>query len=172
LGNFYANFLIADAKSEDVLSAAKELRRRAFIFGIGRDVVLCDSRCDMQDVPEIEGLGAELSGRLGSFVLGSMNHDDDHLLLWLFRKEGIKRYESFVDGPSFAWALSGVRGGRGRFPLLAAALTWPIVIFQLARHRAVASAGGFPTIIAGAGYGYLSKGELPLGVPPEQILEA
>src|SRR5258705_10901062 len=110
MGNFYTNFVIVNTDTADVLRVAKELGRRAYVVRDREgDTLLFDADCDEQDITEIERLGTALADRLHSPVLGSLNHDDDHLLLWLFRSGHVTRYESCLQGFAFSWQLSRVR---------------------------------------------------------------
>jgi hypothetical protein len=171
VGNFYTNFTVVGAESAEVLVAVKELRRRAFLIegGSGNTVVF-DQECDEQHVADIEAVGSALSKALSAPVIGALNHDDDHLLLWVFRdgdKEGF--YESWIDAPRFSWALSRVCGGVLAYPFLAVVLGWPVVIFQFLRHRAFVSLLSLPKSAVGFGYEYLSRGEIPEGHVEEDI---
>ena len=174
MGNFYTNFTVFGASSEEVLAVTRELRRTAYVMqSVAGASVLFDSVSDEQDVDEIERLGALLSGRLGSPVLACLNHDDDHLLLWVFReekKEGF--YQSCIDAPRFAWALARIRGGMLSYPFIVAVLGWPIVLFAHLRHSALASLLSLPKIAVGYGYNSLSRGEIPIGHSKDEIHRA
>jgi hypothetical protein len=170
MGNFYTNFTIFDADIEEVTAAAKELKREAYILKSGNDVVVFDRDCDEQDVEEIEMLGTALSKKLGVRILACLNHDDDHLLLWVFEgKNRRESYQSILDAPRFAWALSKFRGGFLTYPFVFAVLAWPIFIFQVFRHQALKKLLLLPSSSVGLGYAYLSKGEIPPNLPAEDI---
>jgi hypothetical protein len=166
MGNFYSNFVVLDSKAEEVLAATEEMKREAYVIGMpDKMTVVCDERCDTQDTVEIERLGAALSGRFNRPVFGAMNHDDDHLLLWLFHRGAIARYESCADAFRFAWKVSRVRGGVLIYPLLVFALAWPIVIFQVFRHWMVAAVLALPPQTVGYGYDYIERGDFPQDFP-------
>jgi len=153
-----------------VLRVAKELGRRAFVISDKNgDTLLFDSDCDEQNVAEIEQLGGELADRLHLPVLASLNHDDDHLLLWLFDSGHVTRYESCMQAFAFGWALSRVRGGLLSYPFIAAVLAWPIFIFQVFRHLLLVKVTGLSPICAGLGYTYLSDGVRPPGFTDDDI---
>jgi hypothetical protein len=101
-----------------------------------------------------------------------MNHDDDDLLFWLFHSGRVSRYQSCRDAASFAWELSRVRGGIVTFPLLAIALGWPIMGFQVLRHWMVVKLVSIPVFTVGFGYRYLSEGEVPEGLSEDDIKRA
>src|SRR4051812_3340751 len=112
MGNFYTNHTVLGADQEETAQLVKELRRSAYVIqGSDRISVVFDEQSDDQDSSEIEELGAALSGGLGAPVIACLDHDDDHLLFWLFEEgEQKSRYVSWLDAPSFAWRLSRVRG--------------------------------------------------------------
>lgn len=171
MGNFYTNFEIFGGEADDVLRVAKELRRRALVIvDQNGDLLLFDAACDDQDVEEIERLGSRLAERLQTPILACLNHDDDHLWLWLFHAGQVYRYQSVLHGPAFAWHLSKVRGGLGAYPLMAAVLTWPTFIFQVIRHTLLSKVAGLSATSPGCGYNYLSQGELPAGLNQAEIL--
>ena len=170
MGNFYTNFTIFDADIEEVTTAATDLKRRAYIVKSGADIVFFDRDCDEQDVVEIEKLGASLSDKLGARILGCLNHDDDHLLLWVFEGKGRKElYQSIADAPRFAWTISKSRGGFLTYPFAFVVLAWPIFIFQVFRHLALKKVLSLPESSVGLGYMYLSKGVIPSNIPVEDI---
>ena len=174
MGNFYTNFTVVGVERAEVLAAVKELRRRAFLIeGHSGDTVVFDQECDEQHVADIEALGRELSKALSTPVIGALNHDDDHLLLWVFRDgEKERSYESWTDAPRFAWGLSQIRGGFLAYPLIVLVLGWPAVLFQTLRHRAFVSLLSLPKSAVGFGYDYLARGELPEGHVAEDIQKA
>lgn len=173
MGNFYTNFEVFGGDSGDVLRVAKELGRRAFVISDKNgDTLVFDADCDEQDVAEIEQLGRELTRKLHLPVLASLNHDDDHLLLWLFHADQISRYESRLQAFQFGWALSRIRGGVPTYPFIVAVLAWPIFIFQVFRHLLLAKVTGLSSICAGLGYTYLSRGQRPPGFTEDDIKRA
>jgi len=101
-----------------------------------------------------------------------MNHDDDMLSLWLFRSGEVARYQSCFDAVRFAWKLSRVRGGILVFPLLVAALGWPIMIFQIFRHQLFVLLLSLPMVTVGYGYDYISNGEIPPGISDDDVKNA
>jgi hypothetical protein len=170
MGNFYTNFEIVGGNSTEVLQVAKELGRKAFVISDkNSDTLLFDADCDEQDVTEIERLGGQLADKLHLPVVASLNHDDDQLLLWLFRSGQVKRYESCLQAFRFGWELSKVRGGVFSYPFIAAMLTWPIFIFEVFRHLLLVKVTGLSPICVGLGYKYLSRGTRPPGFTEDDI---
>jgi hypothetical protein len=173
MGSFYTNFDVVRGDSTEVLRVAKQLGRRAYVISDKNgDTLLFDADCDEQDVAEIERLGAELSGRLSLPVVASLNHDDDHLLLWLFHSGRVARYESCFHAPAFGWALSRVVGGVVSYPFIVAVLAWRVFIFQMFRHLLLTKVTGLSPLCAGLGYTYLSRGERPPGCTDDDIKRA
>jgi hypothetical protein len=159
MGNFYTNFTIVGGNSNELLRVAKDLGRTAFVISDEKgDALLFDADCDEQNVAEIERLGGELAKRLSQPVLASMNHDDDHLFLWIFQADRIYRYESCFQAFAFGWSLARVRGGFLSYPFIVAVLAWPLFIVQVFRHVLLMKFVGFSPISAGFGYTYLARG--------------
>jgi hypothetical protein len=170
MGNFYTNFVVIGREQPEVLGAVREMGRNAYVLGKQRgDAAVFDERCDQQDTDEIERFGAALCDRFKAPVIGAMNHDDDHLLLWVFRSDKVARYQSCLDAVSFGWEVSRVRGGIFIFPLLVLALGWPIVIFQIFCHWVVVHLLSLPDCTVGFGYDYISDGEIPPGVSEDDV---
>lgn len=170
MGSFYTNFEIIGGDATDVLNIAKELGRRAFVISDKNgDSLLFDAECDEQDVAEIERLGGQLAETLHLPVLASLNHDDDHLFLWLFQSGRVTRYESCLHAFDFGWALSRVRGGMLSYPFITAVLAWPVFIFQVFRHILLIKFAGLSPMCAGLGYTYLSRGDRPPGLAEDEI---
>jgi hypothetical protein len=173
MGNFYTNFEVFGGDASDVLRVAKELRRRAYVVSDENgDTLLFDAICDDQDVDEIERLGTQLVDRLQRPILASLNHDDDHLWLWLFHSDNVTRYKSLPQAFVFGWKLSRIRGGMLCFPLISAVLAFPTFIFQVIRHSLLIKVTGLSPICAGLGYTNLSEGEWPLGLTEDEIKRA
>jgi hypothetical protein len=171
MGNFYTNFEVLGGNSTDLVRVAKELGRRAFVVSAKNgNALLFDADCDEQDVVEIERLGKQLSERLRLAVVASMNHDDDHLLLWIFRSGKVTRYESCLQAFGFGWALSRICGGMMSYPFIVAVLGWPVFIFQVFRHMLLVKTTGLSPVCTSFGYNYLSKGERPPGFTEDEII--
>lgn len=174
MGNFYTNFTILGVDAEEVITAARELRRRAYVVQAAPGlVVLYDEACDEQDTAEIKRLGCALSARLPGPVLACLNHDDDHLLLSVFTRGTRRgRYKSWRHAPAFAWTLARVRGGVLAYPLIVVVLGWPVVPFQFWRHSALVRLLSLPRPAVGYGFRYLARGEIPAGLSKEDIKHA
>lgn len=172
MGSFYTNFLALGASSDAALAALRGLKRRGYVVNAIRGVVtIYDAQCDEQDKQEIEYLGGQLSTKLQAPVLGILNHDDSHLLLWQFRSGAcVRRYSSFLHGPAFAASLSRARGGFLYFPIVAGVLSWPVVIFQTLRHLALTWVLDLPPCSVGAGYRYIERGEIPHSLTREDLI--
>lgn len=171
MGNFYTNFTVMGCEADAVLSLAKELRREAFVIDAGRgDVILYDAICDDQDTEEIVRLGEKLSSKLALPILAALNHDDDHLLLWIFYGgKQVAYYDSILDAAPFAWALCKWCGSFSALPGLMLILGWPTFIFQVFRHLFIAKLLGIPGSPMILGHTYLTRGDLPGGFTAEDI---
>ena len=174
MGAFYTNLILFGVTSSEVVGACRELRREAFVIATaGSKVVVFDEACDSQDTDEIESFGCALSERLSCEIVGVLNHDDDHLLLWRFSVgEVAARYSSIVDGVSFSWSISRVSGGFLAYPFIAAVLSWPTFIFQTMRHSLLARIAALPSCSVGFGHTYLSRGEIPPDTREDEIQKA
>jgi hypothetical protein len=107
MGTFYTNFVAFGADQDAALMCMRELRCRGYVTpSISGAVTIYDAESDSQDTRVLERMGSDLSGKLKVPVLAVLNHDDDHLLLWLFRNgRQIAHYSSFVHAFVFAVSL-------------------------------------------------------------------
>jgi hypothetical protein len=172
MGNFYTNFEVVGGDAAEVLRIAKELGRNAFVISDKNgDTLLFDADCDQQDVAEIERLGSQLADKLHLPVVASLNHDDDKLLLWIFRSghRPVIRYDSCLQAFAFGWELSKIRGGALSYPFIAVVLAWPLFLFEIFRHLLLVKVTGLSPICAGFGYKYLSQGGRPPGFSEDEI---
>jgi hypothetical protein len=171
MGNFYTNFTILGTDEEKAVAFFKQKRRRAYIVSDSDGFTIAyDRDCEDQDLEEIEQLGQDLSENLGSIVLSSLNHDDDHLLLRLFVKgECVGIYNSFIDAPKMSFNLAKYFRRWSAFPSTFLTLAAPWLLFQVWRHYLLVKSLGLPLWSVGAGYEYISKGDVPVGLDKEQI---
>ncbi|MGV3606042.1 MAG: hypothetical protein ACO1RA_06515 [Planctomycetaceae bacterium] len=156
---------------EAVIDAAQVLRRTAFVLDAGKgDVVLYDEACDSQDIDEIQSLGVALSQKLPGPILASLNHDDDHLLLWIFFQGNcMDHYESWWDALRFTESLCKWCGSSWKYPQLLFVLGMPTFIFEISRHMRVSALLGIPVGAMTTGYTYLQRGELPMGFSSQEL---
>lgn len=173
MGNFYTNFVAFGATQDSALNAMRELRRKGYVApSISGAVTIYDADSDIQDINIIECLGADLSEKLKLPILAALNHDDDHLLLWLF-KDGQQesQYSSILHAGSFGLSLSRVRGGLLAYPLVWGVLAWPIFIFQVMRHHLLAWFLNLPMCSVGFGFEYISAGEIPPEISEDDLVK-
>jgi hypothetical protein len=171
MGNFYTNFAILGTDEEKVVAFFKQKHRRAYIVPDSNWITIAyDRDCEEQDLEEIEQLGQDLSENLESVVLSSLNHDDDHLLLRLFVKGTcVGTYNSFIDAPKMSFKLAKHFHQWSALPSAFFILAAPWLLFQVWRHYLLAKSLGLPLWSVGAGYEYISKGAVPMGLDKEQI---
>lgn len=173
MGNFYTNFVVFGAAPDSAVSAMRELRRRGYVTAsFCGAVTIYDAESDEQDTDVIERLGADLSERLKLPVLAALNHDDDHLLLWLFRDgRAPSRYSSILHAFTFAGSLSRVRGGILSYPLIVSVLAWPVFILQVLRHLLLATLLDLPRCSVASGFKCISRGQMPRGIQDGDLVE-
>ena len=179
MGNFYTNFTVRGPAQEQVVSALRARRRRAFVSPPANGmVVVYDAESDEQRTEVIDQLGRDLSATFNCHVLAVLNHDDDILCYWLFQSgELIDEYNSAPSYFEQAAEPSGPAGGDATklcraFASAAAPEEVEAILrkgqldeggflFQLDRHLALAQVLGLPECSIGLGYRYLDQGELP-----------
>ena len=175
MGNFYTNITLR-ASAEEVVPILRGLHRLAYVGCRDGFAVVCDKKCDSQDLDEIASLTVTLSGRLARPALSVLNHDDDVLLFGLFAdgalasEYGISHMSS-VEVPKTS-KREFVRQVRSAFQTTAAKremlipwwirpfIAWKLVILQ---HEQLAAELGLPELTVGAGYRYVERGDLPRG---------
>jgi hypothetical protein len=183
MGNFYVNFTVKEADPQRLAQALQKARCSAFLTPPERGyVVVFEEQSDNQDPSAIERVGKLLSCEAGGPVLGMLNHDDDILAYWLFENGAVTdSYESnpnyFDDGDGS----EGEQGGDARrlvaaFPGGASAdevddiLREEDVTFAIEQHERLVRALRLPMSAVGLGYRYISEGELPPDLEPDQLL--
>ena len=173
MGMFYTNFVAFGGDPDSALAVMRERRCRGYVTPvISGAVTVFDAGSDSQDTDILERLGADLSEKLKVPVLAVLNHDDDHLLLWIFRNgRQVAHYGSFVHAFVFASSLSRVRGGFLAYPLIVGVLGWPTFIFQSLRHTLLAWLLDLPRCSVGSGFEYISRGEIPRGLRVDDLTE-
>ena len=173
MGNFYTNFAILGTDKEKVVAFFKQRKRRAYIAPDSNGIIIAyDRDCEDQDLEEIEQLGRGLSENTESVVLSSLNHDDDYLLLRLFVKgECVGTYNSFFNASKMSFNLAKHFHRWSSLPSVFLILAVPWFLFQVWRHSLLVKSMGLPLWSVGAGYEYISNGEIPMGLDMEQILK-
>lgn len=172
MGNFYCNLSVLGPEAESVATVLRSRKRRAFVAPTrNRVTVVYEQSCDHLDTEVIDWLGVALSLDLSAPVLAALNADDDFLMLSLY-ESGRKTLTYMSRGaPGGAFRLSRVFGRMHVFPVLAAVLLWPVFIFEVYRHRAIANLLGLPPWAVGAGFRYVAEGDLPVGLAADQLLQ-
>jgi hypothetical protein len=174
MGNLYTNFAVHGADPSRVMTALRSRGRSAYVGPTANGTTMVyDSDTEGQDVGEIAGLGAALSGHLDCPVLACLNHDDDVLHYWLFRGGAlVDEYDSwpgcFTDGSD--------QPSGGSAELLAEAFGVEAVAdtrsvlhertfaFAIERHMALAGVLGIDPGFATVGYADIRRDGLPQSV--------
>lgn len=89
MGNFYVNISVKSGDRDAILSALP-IAQDPGVIGPSENgwTVLSSAALDTQDHSVIETYCAALSAKVGVPVLGALNHDDDILMLFLYRDGG------------------------------------------------------------------------------------
>ena len=160
MGNFYVNIAVR-SDDRDALLNAIPLTQDPGVIGPAENgwTVLSSAALDTQDDTVVTEYGTALSNALKTDVLGALNHDDDFLMLWLFR-DG-HEVSFFNSDPGTLRGVDGFAGlMNGDAPETQALLLKPSV-FAVDHHHEIATAFGLPDYTAGFGFRYAERGEFP-----------
>lgn len=169
MGNFYVNFVVANAGQDRVSEVLETAERVAIVMPAQNGhVVVFDEEADSQDVGVITELGTSLSRELDVPVLAFLNHDDDVLCYWLFERGWLT--DAFCSDEEFG-AMADVRrtpdaarlcGALGRADHRDAVerLLQEEQTFAIDLHQNLAEELALPSYCVGFGYTYVSDGEL------------
>jgi hypothetical protein len=190
MGNFYVNITTRKADAEAILQYLKSRDLSAFIAKGPEDYcTIYEERCDEQDTRHITSLLKEISSQLNCAAIGMLNHDDDILAyeLWL-NGEKVDEYDScpgYFQGDERrmepeggnAELLSKLMGNGKNVEAIQVALRKSGsgeegFVFAIERHEALAKAIGLPLHTVGYGFRYISEGEMPEGIQPENIIKS
>ena len=184
MGNFYTNYTLRGPSPQEIVAA---LAGRSAIVTPVQDgcVVVFDEESDEQETEVITRLASHLSRELSCPVLAVLNHDDDILWYQLFLSGALAdEYDSSpgyfdsVAEPSVpaggdAQKLCSAFGGdvaRVESILRKSSFEEGGYAFAVERHAALARALGIPSFGVGAGFGYVSQGELPEGLDEDALI--
>jgi hypothetical protein len=171
MGNFYTNVTLRTEQRQALIEHLRELGRNCFVSPTVRGfTTVYDRLCEEQDVGDLEALASELSSRFRCTALAVLNHDDD--ILWMgLAAEGVwlGAYQSDEMFSGSAWQFASEFKVVGLFPLIWFLMRWPLVLFEIWRHAAIASTLGIPRFSVGFGYKYLSRGERPSAENADQF---
>jgi hypothetical protein len=171
MGNFYTNIILRTIERQAVITHMRDQGRACFVASTSRGfTTVYDRLCEDQNLNHLETLAGELSARFHCAALAVLNHDDDLLWIGLVRDgEWITTYSSDQIWSGSAWQLAREFKSLGLLPLVWFLMRWPIVLFEVSRHRAMVSVLGIPKDSVGFGYDYLSRGERPVSKSGDQF---
>jgi hypothetical protein len=185
MGNFYTNYTLRGPSQQSVVAA---LTGRSAIVTSEQDscVVVFDEASDDQDSEVITGLASKLSNELSCPVLAVLNHDDD--ILWYQLYLGGKLADEYDSSPGYfdptAEPSAPAGGdaqklcsafGASNVAEVESVLRKPSFeedgyAFAVERHADLARVLGIPSFGVGAGYRYISDGELPEGLDEDSLV--
>jgi hypothetical protein len=185
MGNFYTNYTLRGPSQQAV--AAALVGRSAIVTPAQNGcVVVFDEQSDDQDSAVISELASHLSRELRCPVLAVLNHDDDILWYQLYLSgELADEYDSSPGYFDPSAEPSAPAGGDPQklciaFGASAVAEVEGVLrkssydeggyTFALDRHADLARVLGIPAFGVGAGFCYISNGELPEGVAEGDLL--
>jgi hypothetical protein len=187
MGLFYSNLAVYKPARDALVSALKGMKRTAYLSPtIDGHTIVFDKAMEGQNARVIEELGKNLTAKLKCTALAAVLHDDDVLLMWLFRNGEIYDHYDSIPGYFDANAGPGAPVG-GDADLLCLAFDrldrkkrlkkllradrlkdeLPERWGELERHRAVAAELGIPTIAAGVCFASIEGDYVPEGFLPE-----
>jgi hypothetical protein len=187
MGNFYTNYTLRGPSQRAVAAA---LAGRSAIVTPAKDgcVVVFDEQSDDQDPAVITELASRLSREMTCPVLAVLNHDDS--ILWYQLHLSGALADEYDSSPGYfdpSAGTSGPSGGdaaklcaafeAGDAPAVESVLRKPRdsergYLFAVQRHAALVAALRLPTFAVGAGFRYVSDGELPKGLAEDDLLRA
>lgn len=185
MGNFYSNYTLRGPTQQAVVAA---LAGRLAIVTPAQDgcVVVFDEQSDDQDPAVISGLASRLSRELRCPVFAVLNHDDSILWYQLYLSgELADEYDSSPGYFDPSAKPSAPTGGDAQklcsaFGASAVADVESVLrkssyddggyAFAFERHADLARALGIPRFGVGAGFRYVSDGELPEGLSEDDLL--
>ncbi len=185
MGNFYTNYTLRGPSPQAV--AAALAGRAAFVTPAQNGwVVVFDAESEEQNPEVIADLATRLSRELNCPVLAVLNHDDD--ILWYRLYLSGKLADEYDSSPGYfdsSGEPSGPAGGDAR-KLCSAFGTSDVAevervlrkssfdddgyAFAVERHADLAHVLGIPSFAVGAGYRYVTEGELPEGLHERDLI--
>jgi hypothetical protein len=185
MGNFYTNYTLRGPSPQAIVAL---LAGRSAFVTPAQDgcVVVLDEESDEQDTDIITLLASRLSRELRCPVLAVLNHDDDIFWYQLYLSgELADEYDSSPGYFDPEAEPSAPTGGDAQklcraFGASAVAEVERVLrkssfdedgyTFAVERHADLARALGIPSFGVGAGFGYVSKGELPEGLDEDTLI--
>lgn len=185
MGNFYTNYTLRGPSPQAV--AAALAGRSAFVTPAQNGcVVVFDEESDEQDTEIITELASRLSRELRCPVLAVLNHDDDIFWYQLYLSgELADEYDSspgYFDPEAEPSAPAGGDAQKlcSAFGASSVAEVESVLrkssfdedgyTFAFERHADLARALSLPAFGVGAGFRYVSEGELPEGLDEDRLL--
>ncbi len=181
MGSFYVNVTVKGPTQDVVTSYIKDKNYAAYISPTSNDLtIIYEALCDTQEFRLISDFLKDISLKLGCVAIGVVNHDDD-LLAYEIYENGIMHHEyDSTPGYFSESAQAGPEGGDAEYLcrvfdavdnvqkvksiLRASRYDENGYSFQSDRHKDLCAALNLPLYAVGAGYNYISEGELPVGL--------
>ena len=167
--NFYVNVAVRSEDRDAILNAIP-MAEDPGVIGPAENgwTVLSSAALDTQDETVVETYGTGLSGALGVPVLGTLNHDDDILMLFLYRHGAEVAFLNTDPGnltgddlPPELRGLDAFADLAGRTEADMKALLLKPAVFAVELHQEIAKAINLPDYTAGFGFRYAERGEFP-----------
>jgi hypothetical protein len=189
MGNFYVNITTRKVSAEEIVNFLDSMNLSAFVIkGPDDYCTIYEERCDEQDTKHISSLLKDISNQFSCPAIGMMNHDDDILAYELWSNgEKVDEYDScpgYFSGDEDhmepeggdAKAISnhfsnGTNEENIGKVLRSSGDGDEDFVFAIDRHQALAKAACLPSYSVGYGFRYISEGEIPTGIKPEDILK-
>jgi hypothetical protein len=189
MGNFYVNITTRKVSVNELVDFLKSKSLNAFIIEGPNDYcTIYEEICDEQNTKHISSLLLEISNQFSCPAIGMLNHDDDILAyeLWL-NGEKIDEYDS---SPNYfdmdAEEIAKPSGGNAKLlsehmgvssneeeiekVLRTSFEEDESFVFAVDRHEALVKAVGLPHHSVGYGFRYISEGETPDEINPDNII--
>ena len=185
MGNFYTNYTLR-GPSQFAVAAALTGRTALVTPAEAGCVVVFDEESEVQDAEGMAELASTLSRRFRCPVLGIANHDDDILYYQLYEAGALE--DEYDSCPNYfdpdAEPLPPAGGDAAKLCAAFAANNVAVIesilrrsgweedgyTFEVERHEDLILALGLPLYGVGAGYLYVSRGELPDGLTADNLM--
>ncbi len=185
MGNFYTNVTLRTDCVHALVAQLRTSGRDAYVCWVDRIAIVVDREAETQDTEALAALAHALSSALSAPALACLNHDDDALVLGLYdcgalvREHGWSRSGAFqVPRSDRSQFVKEIRrlfeldhtappapgsqdvAAPGQSLLWRALNIWSQRTFAIAVHEAIVMDAGLPRACIGAGFRYVSRGDV------------
>lgn len=190
MGNFYTNITLRGPQQGRVVEFLNQQGRNAYVSPTtGSFTVVCDEKCEEQDITVLQSLASSLSAQFNCPALALLNHDDDILVYTLYSDGTL--VDEYDSSPSYfdpdaepsnpiggdAIKLCQIMGKADNVAEVENILRRSSheddgFVFEIERHEALVRALGLPAFSIGLGYTYIEQDEIPEGLDAGSLIRS